>query len=160
MKAKKDETIKIKVQMSLLEYLNKRLKIPNKKGSDYIMLWHIIYIEVKDGKLIIHRDNMPPKTIDRSMIDMEDVFPEPHFITCHESFIVNSHYIIHHQPGDGGTFTMKGNIKIPISRTYKDSALAVLDGDTICTPTKKDAKEKRDSVIEIANKKTIVKKKK
>lgn len=70
------------------------------------------------------------------------MFPEPHFLQCHESFIVNLHYVSERIPGDGGKLLVydksdAGFVELPISRPYKELIINALRGQSIGLPPKK-----------------------
>src|SRR5580693_2953030 len=120
MKAKKDETTTPKPQMSFEEYFQKKIQLPkNSKGTVYFPLRMVTYIEAKGGMLHVHFDGLETRTMDRNISALQNLFPEPHFISVHESYIVNVHFVLEHIPGDGGTLIVKNNKgtkAIPVSR--------------------------------------------
>ncbi len=108
-----------KPQMSVVEYFITKLELPKgKQGNMYIPLNLITYIEVNDGELHIHFEKSVTLSYDRNMCDLKDLFPEPHFMQCHESYIVNLHFVMERKPGDGGKLVVfdratKGYVEIP-----------------------------------------------
>ena len=129
--------------MSMEEYLIMMIELPRKGGGNiYIPLRFITYIEIRDGLLNIHFVKDVMLSYDRNMCDLKDVFPEPHFRQCHESYIANIHYVLERIPGDGGKLVMydqavKGVVEIPISRVYKDDIIMALKAQSITLPGKK-----------------------
>jgi DNA-binding LytR/AlgR family response regulator len=142
-KPTKEPVAKKKRQMSIKEYFIRKLELPKgKQGKMYIPLNFITYIEVHDGELHIHFEKSVTLSYDRNMCDLHDLFPEPHFMQCHESYIVNLHFVMERIPGDGGKLLVfyqatKGYVEIPISRFYKDTIINALNKQSIVLPAKK-----------------------
>jgi two-component system, LytTR family, response regulator len=140
MKPKKEETKTPKPQMSFEEYFQKNIQLPKKgPGTVYLPLRLVTYLEADGGKFHVHFDGLETRTMDRNISAMQDLFPEPHFYSVHESYIVNIHFVLEHIPGDGGTLIVKdnrGTVEIPVSREKKLITKAALDAQSITIPPK------------------------
>ena len=87
-------------EMSLEEYLHKKIKIPNKKDFYFEFLRDITYLEKQNRALHIHLPGKVPALLDRAIWEALPLFPKNHFCQPHESFIVNMHHIKKYKPGD------------------------------------------------------------
>ena len=161
MKTKRTQSTKKRPQMSLIEYLHKRVSIPNPHGGTlYIYLCNITHISIDDKKLYIHSLTDEPIYINILISKLYDTFPEPFFDNCHEAHIVNVNHVLGHTPGDGGILKVKdrcefGYIEIPVSRNNKDSTKTAIDADTLNIAKIKDAYEKKTFAVKtkVQNKK-------
>lgn len=137
MKATKIRSTKKKPQMSLIEYLHKKIAIPNPHGGSlYVYLRDVTHISIKDDKLYINSLTEEPIYINFPINELYNVFPQPFFDNCHEAHIVSVNYVIGHTPGDGGSLKVKdrceaGYIDIPISRANKNSTKTAIEKDTL-----------------------------
>jgi len=149
--------------MSIIEYLHKRVAIPNPLGGSlYLYLCNITHISSLDGKLYINSITDKPIYINIQIGELYSQFPQPFFDNCHEAHIVNVNFVIGHIPGDGGTLKVKDNseagyIDIPVSRTNKNSTKTAIEADTLNLVTLRDEIEKKTAA---ANKEAQPKKKK
>ena len=107
-------------------YLLLKVLLPYKK-STLLQLVHLItHIEAKDGKLNVYLKDKTIVPCQLSITCLLAHLPAPQFLQCHESYIINSHYITEHIAGDGGNFIMNYTYQVPISRHYKEEAMEAM----------------------------------
>ncbi len=127
MKAKKVKPVK-KPQMSLQEYLHKLFSIPVMGGRDFIPLREVTHLDLNNKLLIINMCDLSTLSIDRTMISLNELMPEPHFIMTHAGYIVNLHYVRKHRPGkDGIGLKLSTGKIIPISDIHQQAVKEALD---------------------------------
>ncbi len=124
-----------KKEMSMEEYLHKKVKIPLKKGF-YLEYLHLIkLLEIKNKKLHIVVEGKDTHLLDRTMMEVVTLFPGNHFCQTHESYLANINYFKKYIGAEEGIL-LEGNIKVPVSRAHKDSVKNAIDAIAILIPAR------------------------
>ncbi len=115
----------VKIPMSDADYMLWRINLDYMKDIVRVLVNIITHVESKDEKLIVYFLDGSFLNCDLTISAILELLPEPQFVQCHESYIVNAKHINKYLNGDGGTLLMNEKI-VPVSRQYKDVTIAAM----------------------------------
>ena len=124
---------------SKLLYLLPLLEVKTKIGTMPIHLGNIMYIEARSKHSIIHLDDLSIFESCHMLKWYQERLPEPEFLRCHNSIIVNCFYV---QSYIGYKFILGEKLHVPVSRNkyqYCKDNIAALKQKIACQPFPKDA---------------------
>lgn len=90
------------------------LKIRTSSGKICISINNIVYIKADNKTSTLYTKDMIIIKTNHLLKWYQEVLPEPFFIRCHHSYIINSLYVNY---WNGNLINLQGNIKIPLSRS-------------------------------------------
>lgn len=77
----------------LLKYISKTYQIRTRSNVVHIPLDEILYIDSNNNKCTLHRRDGRDYTVYKKLNDIEAELSAPHFLRCHQSYLVNMDYI-------------------------------------------------------------------
>ena len=116
----------VKIPMSHADYMLWRIDLVYMKNIVRVLVNTITYIESKDEKLTVYFLDGTFIYCELTITAILVLLPEPQFVKCHQSYIVNGKHISGYTNGDGGILLMEGNFDVPVSRQYKDVTLVAM----------------------------------
>lgn len=102
-----------KVVRRALAHAPNRLVFPTKRGLIAAALDDILYAEIYDRTIYLHKTDGSKDTFTGTLSDLENELPPLHFVRCHKSYLVN---MAHISRIVRYAITLTGNIKIPIGK--------------------------------------------
>jgi len=102
------------------------IQLPGKKGIEIIPQEEIISISSNNKILNFVLENGDQRTIRGNLYGVEENLTHPCLQRCHQRHIVNLHKI-KEVIKLGNAFVMSNNEQIPVSRSYKKSAILALN---------------------------------
>ncbi len=74
-------------------YITQTYTIRSRSNIIHIPLQEILYIESRNNKCVLHRKNGGECTVYKKLNEIEAELSAPHFLRCHQSYLVNMDYI-------------------------------------------------------------------
>ena len=93
-----------------------RILVSHSEGKSIIDINEIIWLEGKNNYTLIHIRDKKSLTVAKTLKEFESSVKGNNFFRVHKSDIINLNYISDYTNHDGGFITMKGGVKITISR--------------------------------------------
>ena len=116
----------VKIPMSHADYMLWRIDLVYMKNIVRVLVNTITYIESKDEKLRVWFLDGTFFYCELTITAILALLPEPQFVQCHESYIVNAKHISKYLNGDGGTLTLNKIVDVRVARQYKDVTIAAM----------------------------------
>jgi two-component system LytT family response regulator len=103
-----------------------KIALPTLHGYDLIPLINIMYCESKSNYTNICLNNSQQILISKTLKDVEELLNMEPFFRVHKSFLINLHYAIRYNRGEGGSLVLSNDIVIPVSRNKKEELLQLI----------------------------------
>lgn len=108
----------------LLNYITQTYQIRTRSSIIHVPLDEILYIDSHNNKCILHRRDGRNYTIYKKLNEIEAELSAPHFLRCHQSYLVNMDYI---QRADKEFEMVSGDIIAIRQRDLKSICTAYLN---------------------------------
>lgn len=102
----------------------KKVAVATASSLEFITITDIVYCESESNYTTIHRNNVKPLIISKTLKIMEELLPKEEFYRVHNSFLINMNHVDRFAREDGGYLVMSNQARILISRTKKDDFLS------------------------------------
>jgi DNA-binding LytR/AlgR family response regulator len=124
----KEDSIKLKEVLALLNNLNPMIIFESKSGWEQVALANITYLESIREDIIIHLENRQSITVAEPLYQLETLLTPYHFTRIHKSFVVNLAKVVSIKTGLNAKLALNllnGEI-VEVSRSYVNSFKATL----------------------------------
>lgn len=111
------------------ETKNKRILLPAKKTTEYVVPADIIYIEANSNTSFVTLTNEQTIEVTTNLKEFEQQLctREINFMRVHHSYIINLDYVTRYIKDEGGFAILRGKKTIPISRQKKEEFLKAIN---------------------------------
>ena len=106
---------------------SQRLALSNQDGVHIVDIKDIVWCEALGSYTKFHLLNKTYILVSKIVKEYEEILSEFGFIRVHNTYLVNSNYIIKYIKGDGGQLIMSDGSEIEVSRRKKEEVLSVLN---------------------------------
>ncbi|WP_018627255.1 LytR/AlgR family response regulator transcription factor [Niabella aurantiaca] len=97
-----------------------KIALPSAKEIRFIHPSDIIYCEAKNNYTLFYLQNDEKLTISRPLLEYDQLLEDYGFIRCHNSYLVNRHFIKSILKENGGSLLLENNVQLPVSRQKKE----------------------------------------
>lgn len=102
--------------------------VNNDQGYHFITIKNLIRLSSDKGVTTFHIHDQADISVARNLGEFARILPETLFFRCHQSHLINMHWISSYLFQDGGKIITKDQASIPLARARKDLFLAKLKG--------------------------------
>lgn len=99
------------------------LVVSNDQGYHFLKLDKLYRIASNNGLTTFYVDGQTPIMAARNIGEYEHLLPETDFFRCHQSHIINLHWVSSYLFRDGGSIVMSDGNAVPLARARKDAFL-------------------------------------
>ena len=103
-----------------------RIALATKESIEFVSPDEIILCSSDSNYTMVYLDNGRKKLISRTLKDFEDMLSSYNFYRPHNSHLINLSHVREFMRGDGGYLIMKNQMKVPVSKSRKESLLIKL----------------------------------
>ena len=103
-----------------------KLALPTNQGYEFIPISNIIRCEGDGNYIRVFLTEGRPILASRRLKEIEDLLDKHRFFRIHRSHLINLDFIQKYQRGEGGIVKMTDGSELNVSRSRKESLLAVL----------------------------------
>jgi len=119
----------VKIPMSDADYMLKKINLEYLKNIVRVFVNRITHIGSKNDKLNVYFLDGTFINCELTITEIFALLPEPQFVQCHESYIVNGKHCTSYANGDGGKLLINTKFIVPVSRQYKGVTIAAMRGN-------------------------------
>jgi len=98
-----------------------RIALPSAKETRFVHPSEIIYCEAKNNYTLFHLQPKEQLLIAKPLYEYEELLNGYGFVRCHNSYLVNKHYVKSMLKEDGGALLMFNDARIPVSRQRREN---------------------------------------
>ena len=109
------------------ETIQQKIAIPVNNKILFVNAQDIIYCKSDGSYTHLFLKNNKDYIVSKSIKHFEEILPETHFARIHKSYIINIDEIVGMSKQGGGDVILSNEIEVPISRTYKQKLLDILN---------------------------------
>lgn len=125
-----DMQVKLTALLGNIQSMSTQPKKMVLKDSDNIHLVavsDIIRLEADSNYTIFHLADQRRILVSKTMKDYERMLEDHFFFRCHQSHMINLHYLQRIGKRDGGSVIMKDNTELPLSSRKRETLIALLE---------------------------------
>ncbi|GJM33838.1 MAG: DNA-binding response regulator [Saprospiraceae bacterium] len=105
---------------------NRRIALATKESIELVYPKDIILCKADNNYTHIFIKGKRKKLISKTLKDFEELLEEHNFFRTHQSFLINIHHVLEFMRKDGGYIIMSNDMKVPISRSKKESFMNMM----------------------------------
>lgn len=103
-----------------------KIALPSAKETRFVSPGDIIYCEARNNYTVFYLTSEEKLVIAKPLYEYDELLEDYGFIRCHNSYLVNRHFVKSLLREDGGSLLLENNVRIPISRQKKDQVRQAL----------------------------------
>ncbi|WP_300604222.1 LytTR family DNA-binding domain-containing protein [Niabella sp.] len=103
-----------------------KIALPSAREIRFVSPADIIYCEAKNNYTVFYLTSQEKLVIARPLYEYDELLEDYDFIRCHNSYLVNRHFIKSILKEDGGSLLLENNVQLPISRQKKEQVRQAL----------------------------------
>jgi two-component system LytT family response regulator len=102
-----------------------RIALPSAEGLDFVVPTDIVRCESQSNYTMVHFANKRKVLVSRTLKEIEEMLVGHGFFRVHHSHLINLNNMVRYVKGSGGYLVMDDGIEVPVSRSRKESLLAL-----------------------------------
>lgn len=102
-----------------------RIALPSAEGLDFVVPTEIVRCESQSNYTMVYFANKRKVLVSRTLKEIEEMLSGHGFFRVHHSHLINLNNMVRYVKGSGGYLVMDDGVEVPVSRSRKESLLAL-----------------------------------